>query len=124
MAQAVIKCRDDYSAGLLKIESELEDRFIRNYIINNTSPVDIQQYWTAGMYNIPLRNWYWYDDDLRTKSVYTYRNWRNGMEPAASSIYDVCSVYTLNPAEGDDYWEKSECTVENYYICELPKKCF
>jgi hypothetical protein len=123
MAQAVIKCRDLYSAGLLKIQTELEDRFIKNWIFNNTKPGEIEQYWTAGMYNIPLRNWYWYDDNTRTKAPYTYRNWKNGMEPSATGIYDVCSVYTIDTLPSLDYWEKNECTLANYFICEIPKKC-
>ena len=75
------------------------------------------------MYYIPLRNWYWYDLNLRIKAPFTYRNWRNGMEPAATSIYDVCSVYTVDYQQDVDYWEKNVCTLLNYYICEIPKKC-
>lgn len=40
MAQAVIRCRDLYSARLLNIQSEQEDRFIKGFLLNNTMSGD------------------------------------------------------------------------------------
>jgi len=85
--------------------------------------VGIENYWTAGIYNIPLRNWYWYTDNSRNKAPFSYRNWLNGMEPAATSIYDVCSVFTVNVPTTASYWQKNDCTNNNYYICKIPKQC-
>jgi hypothetical protein len=125
LAQAAIQCEDLYFSTLIQINSELEDTFIKQLIINSSSSVSgtTQSFWTAGIYNIPLRNWFWYNDQLIAQTPFTYRNWLNGMEPSPVGIYDVCSVYTTNVATAIDYWQKESCISTNYYICETPKMC-
>lgn len=87
--------------------------------------IAVERFWTSGMYNLELRNWFWYDDDLLTKMPFgAYRNWKDGLELAATSVYDVCSVFTVNQTQNTDYWEKTICTNLNYFVCEIPKTCF
>jgi len=125
LAEAAIQCEDMYFSTLVQINSELEDTFIKQLVINSSSAgaATIQSFWTAGIYNIPLRNWFWYNDQLIAQTPFTYRNWLNGMEPSPVGIYDVCSVYTTDVATAVDYWQKASCISTNYYICEIPKTC-
>lgn len=77
------------------------------------------------MYNTELRNWVSYDADFATNMpLGSFRNWKDGQELAATSIYDVCSVFTANKINETDYWEKAICTDSNFFICEFPKMCF
>lgn len=124
-AQAAIRCRDNYQAELLRIESTQEDEFVRNSVLQlqRTGTPGEESYWTAGVYNIPLRNWFWYFENARSKAPFVYRNWQNGMEPTPETIYDVCLVDTINVPNRVDYWQKYDCTLNSYYICEIPKKC-
>lgn len=123
MALGVLRCRDDFQARLLTIESLEEDMFLREFIGNNTLGNGIENFWTSGMYNRPTNTWYWYDESTRTRTNQVYSNWEGRTPPTANSDSDVCSTYTMNLGTNRYYWNKQVCTSQQFYICEQPKTC-
>lgn len=134
MGVAEIRCRDDLDAHLVSIESDIEERFLRNVLLrlagfNATEleerPDVEEQYWTSGMFNRKFNRWVWYEDDSKHRRFVDYNNWRGELTPYpdTKSSEDICSTLNVNLKTTNSDWTKATCVHYKYYICEIPKRC-
>lgn len=129
MGVAELRCRRDFDAHLISIETEIEERFIRNEILRSGTGSreihgkDMEEFWTAAMYNKESDLWIWYHESRLAQPVLQYTNWRTKSAPRPNNDQEVCTVLNVNVRTTTSDWRMMDCNKYRFYICEVSKKC-
>ncbi|XP_062577477.1 perlucin-like [Saccostrea cucullata] len=97
-----------FGATLATIESERENNFIRQHLLDFAKPVD---FWVGGTDTVIEGDWQW----VTSQNIMTYSDWYPG-NPSNFHHSENCLELLHNYKY---HWNDQDCRVVNQFICEM-----
>ncbi|XP_061171069.1 macrophage mannose receptor 1-like [Saccostrea echinata] len=98
-----------FGASLASIETEMENNFIRQHLLNIGRPVD---FWVGGTDIVTEGDWKW----ITSQKPVMYSDWYPGKP--SDFHHNVNCLELLHNYQY--HWNDQDCHVVNHFICEMP----